>query len=266
VFLVPQFGVESLLPFDVREEDAIIQLDVIGNELRFWGWRAGDPMPDQPQFTMTDDTYEFGFVRLASGAIGPTEPSTTTIRFVHISDESIPDVACDIDGDAFCDYHDLDEMFLAGDISSGVATPPAWPVMDVETDGVVDDADVTKWLEMAATHNGFAAPYQRGDASLDGMVNAEDLNALALNWRSADAVWSTGDFTGDGVVDASDLNWIGIHWQKPLPIASAVENLPEPSSGMLFFIAWAIGACRFRGTRKLQGHSAWPVEQVALTR
>ena len=53
-----------MLPFDVRTQDAMLQLDVIGNELKLWGWKAGDPMPDAPQITATDDTYSEGSVNV----------------------------------------------------------------------------------------------------------------------------------------------------------------------------------------------------------
>ena len=58
------FGDFPVLPFDVRTEDAVLQLDVIGNELKLWGWKAGDPMPDQPQLTATDSTYSEGTMRI----------------------------------------------------------------------------------------------------------------------------------------------------------------------------------------------------------
>jgi hypothetical protein len=53
----------------------------------------------------------------------------------------------------------------------------------------------------------------RGDANLDGKVDAMDLNQVGLNWRMTRCVtWEDGDFTGDGLVAAGDLNAIGVNW------------------------------------------------------
>jgi hypothetical protein len=81
------FGV-FVLPFDVRTEDAVLQLDVIDNELKLWGWKAGDPMPDQPQLTATDSTYSGGTMRIASETINN---NISTFRYVHVADMHIPE-------------------------------------------------------------------------------------------------------------------------------------------------------------------------------
>jgi hypothetical protein len=80
-------GSPLLVPFDVRMEDAVIQLDVIGNELKLWGWKAGDPMPGQPQLTATDNTYSAGPMRIFSDADGL---NVSTFRYVHVADSHIP--------------------------------------------------------------------------------------------------------------------------------------------------------------------------------
>ena len=82
------FGDFPVLPFDMRTEDAVLQLDVIGNELKLWGWKAGDPMPDQPQLTATDSTYSGGTMRIASETINN---NISTFRYVHVADSHIPE-------------------------------------------------------------------------------------------------------------------------------------------------------------------------------
>ena len=52
-----------------------------------------------------------------------------------------------------------------------------------------------------------------GDATLDGKVDAFDLNKLAANWQQAGKLWNSGDFTSDGKVDAFDLNALAANWQ-----------------------------------------------------
>jgi hypothetical protein len=78
--------------------------------------------------------------------------------------------------------------------------------------------------------------YVPGDADLDGGVNSEDLNALALNWLYHERVWSEGDFNGDTVVDAADLNAIALNWRSKLPRATA-QAVPETSGLMILSLA-----------------------------
>ena len=81
-------GTPPLVPFDVRAEDAVLQLDVIGNELKLWGWKAGDPMPNQPQSTATDSTFSEGTMRIVSDA---QNLNISTFRYVHVADMHIPE-------------------------------------------------------------------------------------------------------------------------------------------------------------------------------
>ena len=83
------FGDLTVLPFDVRIDDAVLQLDVIGNELKLWVWKAGDPMPDQPQVTATDNTYTEGTMRIASET---RNNNISTFRYVHVADMHITDI------------------------------------------------------------------------------------------------------------------------------------------------------------------------------
>ncbi len=86
-----QFGGNPVVPFDIRFEDAVVQLDVIGDRISLWAWRAGDPPPVRPQLTARDTTYTTaGFVRIA-GHTGTGGDSETIFRFVHVADTHIPE-------------------------------------------------------------------------------------------------------------------------------------------------------------------------------
>lgn len=78
--------VDPVLPFDVRAEDAVVQLDVIGKEISLWAWRHGDSMPTAPQITGNDDTYADGWVRIASTT---ENGNVTTFRYVGVADTHI---------------------------------------------------------------------------------------------------------------------------------------------------------------------------------
>ena len=81
---------------------------------------------------------------------------------------------------------------------------------DLNHDDWIDELDLRRWLEVAGPENGYAGSILPGDANLDGVVDASDLNVLGIHWQQAGRVWSDGDFSGDGVVDATDLNALGV--------------------------------------------------------
>lgn len=97
-----------------------------------------------------------------------------------------------------------------------------------------------------------------GDANLDGLVNVSDLGALATNWQTSNAVWTSGDFNYDGFVDVTDLGLLATNWQagvsgssNSISLESALAsvglggvNVPEPVvGGLLGFVPMFI---RFR--------------------
>ena len=58
--------------------------------------------------------------------------------------------------------------------------------LDLTSDGIVDDADLSVWLTDAATANGFAAPYLLGDANLAR-------RAIDVAFRNGDSTASIGN-------------------------------------------------------------------------
>ncbi|QDU33132.1 hypothetical protein KS4_11750 [Poriferisphaera corsica] len=73
-----------------------------------------------------------------------------------------------------------------------------------------------------------------GDANLDGLVDASDLNIIAVNFnkspQSFNQQWNTGDFNGDNIVDALDLNVIAINFGKTADELLELITIPEPTS------------------------------------
>ena len=124
---------------------------------------------------------------------------------------------------------------------SGIVDGEYNATLDLSGDGIVNNADLNEWLAEAATANGFAAPYQLGDANLDGTVNASDLNALGQNWLGQPNTWQLGDFNADGVVNAGDLNEIGQNWLTEIPSGAAAQSVPEPTAALLLLC----GMCFF---------------------
>ena len=141
-----------------------------------------------------------------------------------------PEDACDFNGDMLCDIADIDMLTVE------IATGGNNLALDINNDSVISIADRDEWLSQAATKNGKGAPYLLGDANLDGVVNAQDLNELGQRWQNNDNAWSHGDFTADGLVNAQDLNELGQRWQQMIPMAAAA-TVPEPSAFSLLAIA-----------------------------
>lgn len=79
-------GSDFDVPFDILDEDAVLQFDVIGNELSLWVWPASGQMPDEPQATAVDDMHASGTVAVGASTEGPA-----IYRYVHVADMHIPE-------------------------------------------------------------------------------------------------------------------------------------------------------------------------------
>ena len=137
---------------------------------------------------------------------------------------------CDYDSDGSCDIADID--MLVAEIFVGTA----------------DKVNLAEWLSAAAQENGLSSPYLLGDADLSGTVNANDLNAMALNWQKNVATWSGGDFTASGRVDAADLNALALNWQQSSATSAASEIVPEPGGFGVVILAFGTLWLVFRAT------------------
>lgn len=156
-----------------------------------------------------------------------------------LSSDPPPSLSCDFNGDNLCNTIDIDQLMVDAATNADSGT-------DMNDDGVVDDADRDLWLAAAGEENGLSGPYLRGDANLDGIVGAEDLNEVGISWQQTTVnEWSKGNFTvaqGMGV-DASDLNEVGIFWQNQ--VAPAANVVPEPSSALMLLCGlFALGLRR----------------------
>jgi hypothetical protein len=114
---------------------------------------------------------------------------------------------------------------------------------------VVDNANLhlASWEGTPITDATIIVKYTlRGDATLDGSVNFNDLVKLAQNYNNTTgtASWDMGDFNYDGNVDFNDLvglaqNYNAVLASEPIPDAPAefsadlsrvFASVPEPAS------------------------------------
>ena len=139
----------------------------------------------------------------------------------------LQDSTGDFNGDGQWDCLDIDALTQA------IANDNDDPIFDMNGDGSVTIEDITDetsgWLAVGGENNPDAtggAPFLRGDATLDGVVDASDFNAWNSNKFTNNAAWCSGDFTADGVVDTSDFNL----WNSNKFRRSAVNVVPEPNA------------------------------------
>ena len=146
---------------------------------------------------------------------------------------------CDFDTDGRCTVADINRMFEQGDLTDGV--PAAEPRLDLTGDGLLNLQDRDAWLVEYGAANG-SEPHSVGDANLDGMTDAADLDIWTSHRFTLANHWNQGDFNGDGLVDGSDFNLWNISVQSASAVASVV---PEPESCYWWVpLATCLIACR----------------------
>ena len=115
----------------------------------------------------------------------------------------IPDY-CTFGGDTSCNTDDLDALYAV----FNTHVPLTDPLFDLNSDTVVEEADLDLWLNLAAVENGYFSPYLRGDTDLDHDVDTFDLTQMIINYTGAvgsGTTWTTGDIDGDKDTDTVDL-------------------------------------------------------------
>ncbi len=78
-----------------------------------------------------------------------------------------------------------------------------------------------------------------GDATLDGVVDANDMTIVLSNYGMSNASWEQGDFTGSGTVDINDFTLVMCSFGRSASSAAGPQAAPEPSA--LILLASAIG-------------------------
>jgi hypothetical protein len=114
---------------------------------------------------------------------------------------------------------------------------------DLNSDGQVNLADAD-----ALVHSVLGT--LDGDATLDGVVDFNDLVKLAQHYNVANGAqsWAAGDFTHDGSVDFNDLVKLAQNYNVsaadagafPADFAAAMAAMPEPSLAGLILLLFAM--------------------------
>jgi hypothetical protein len=136
----------------------------------------------------------------------------------------------DFNGDLKIDPRDIDLLFanFGGNLK-----------FDTNGDGTVNQLDVIEYVQ-----NVLGTEF--GDADLDGDVDLDDFNRLALNFNATGAGWAGGDFSGNGVTNASDQTLLSQNFgfTNPgfsLPTATLVTGFFEETATTRSFVVYEPG-------------------------
>ena len=90
------------------------------------------------------------------------------------------------------------------------------------------------WTDDTSSQTVIVKPAMFGDATLDGVVNSDDLVKVLTSYNQS-GTWSTGDFTYDGVVNSDDLVKVLTSYNQTIPAGFSVEgaNLDAPAIALL---------------------------------
>jgi hypothetical protein len=133
----------------------------------------------------------------------------------------VPGIPGDFDLDSDVDADDIDLLFN----NFGNAS------YDLTADGVTNNLDAFHLIRVI-----LGTEY--GDADLDGDVDVDDFNRLALGYGTS-AGWAGGDFTGNDIVDGSDLDTLTQYFGFQAPAGSL--TIPEPASAAAITLLALLG-------------------------
>ena len=131
----------------------------------------------------------------------------------------------DLDDDDDLDADDIALLFSTTDALGGGATPEGYELFDLNSDLLLDGADMDFLI-----HELLNTEY--GDANLDGKVSLLDIWSLSENYGVTNANWSLGDFDGNGSIDLKDFAMLAENYGFDR------SEVPEPATMSLL----ALGA------------------------
>lgn len=177
-------------------------------------------------FTLeTTNTSPFGEAILSAADLIDV---TTTVSVSAPAGSGV--TACDFNNDAQCDITDLDLLYA----NFGGAA-----MFDVNSDGIVNPADIRPWLTAASSpmnpYLGGTKTFRVGDLNLNGEIDSADLGLLLNNFGDdSGLLFGAGNLNNDTNVDSADLGDLLNNFGFASATTAAV---PEPAAFSLIAIA-----------------------------
>ena len=187
-------------------------------------------------FVSGGSQVKIDFVSTGQGGGPPTSPVGGHMSFNRF--ELTAGSPCDFDGGG-CVLSDINLLMAQGDLVDGVSVGSG-NLYDLDND--VDVDDITKWLSLTGTKNGYGSPALHGDTdNLDNTsptprsVDITDFQNFLGGFTGAGSTGEVGNFDGNGVVDITDFS------NFFLPSFAATgggtygpgQSIPEPSAVLL---------------------------------
>ena len=148
--------------------------------------------------------------------------------------------ACDFGGGG-CGLADINLMMAQGDLVAGVSASPS-NQFNLNGDNVINEDDITEWLSLTGTTNGYRSPMLSGDTDNVGAssptsrtVDITDFENFLAGFTGAGSTWEVGNFNGDSVVDITDFsfNFLSNFVATGGGTYDAGQLVPEPSAVQL---------------------------------
>ena len=148
---------------------------------------------------------------------------------------------CDFNNDNLCRVADLRIMMAQGDLVAGVPVG-AGNQFDLNSNNIINQADLRQWLSLAGTENGYASPFLRGDTDGVGSifpaprtVDITDFDNFLNGFTGSCLNWRCGNFNGDNDVDITDFS---NHFLPNFIMTGGGtygpnQSIPEPSTLLL---------------------------------
>ena len=198
-------------------------------------------------FTGTDSfTYTVEDDGFSDGLLDPMSATATVV--VTINAVALPG---DFNDDSILDCLDINLL------SSAIVASSTDLNFDLTDDDVIDYDDLLEWLVIAGAENlSSGAPYQLGDANLDGFVGGADYLIWNSNKFTPSDAYCSGDFNADGDISGEDYliwnqfkfipgpgdassNGVGTDERAVIGLVDDVSNRSVVQSSPTATIAWS---------------------------
>ena len=181
----------------VTEEDVVLQLDVVGHEASLFAWRPNEPMPEEPQVTLTLPATIAGSA--GGGMNGASLDTSLTFRYITMSSEPIRDVPDE-------EILFVQDEFMDEDAQDGVPAHWSTEVVNGNADFKVVEQDWVLTATVGSTQAVWTSARNNEkhlleDTSIRSQMRLEGSASRVWLWaQAASGSWTVGVLEPGGVL------------------------------------------------------------------